>query len=55
MRIRPSRDTLEALRATLKKLEQGLHPTHDVAELKRAILLRIAELETLDNSSAFEG
>jgi hypothetical protein len=61
MSIRPLRDTLEALRATLQNLEKGLDPTQDAtvaAELKRAVLLRIAELELLDaacSESACEG
>ena len=61
MSIRPLHDTLEALRATLQNLEKGLDPTQDatvVAELKRAVLLRIAELELLDpacSESACEG
>jgi hypothetical protein len=47
MVIRPSKDVLESLRVTLQKLEHGLDPTHDasaMAELKRMVLLRIAEL-----------
>jgi hypothetical protein len=45
----PSDDVLRLLRATLQKLENGLDPLHDaaaMAELKRLILLRIAELES---------
>jgi hypothetical protein len=51
MSIRPVRDTLEALRTTLQNMEKGLDPTQDAtvaAELKRAVLLRIAELDVLD-------
>jgi hypothetical protein len=49
--IRPSNDVLESLRVTLQKLEHGLDPIHDapaMAELKRMVLLRIAELEAVD-------
>jgi hypothetical protein len=45
---RPSLDTLESLRITLQKLERGLDSMQDataMVELKRSILLRIAELE----------
>jgi hypothetical protein len=45
---RPTLDTLESLRITLLKLENGLDSMQDataMAELKRSILLRIAELE----------
>jgi hypothetical protein len=45
---RPSPDTLESLRITLQKLEHGIDSMLDaaaMAELKRTILLRIAELE----------
>jgi len=48
MAIRPSYDLLEALRLTLQKLEQGVHAVEDarvMAELKRMLVLRIAELE----------
>jgi hypothetical protein len=51
MVIRPSKDVLESLRVTLQKLEHGLDPTHDasaMAELKRMVLLRIAELEAVE-------
>ena len=46
-----SDDVLRLLRATLQELEQGLDPIKDaraMAELKRVILLRIAELEMGD-------
>ncbi len=48
MAIRPSYELLEALRLSLQKLEQGIDPVEDVrvmAELKRMLVLRIAELE----------
>jgi hypothetical protein len=51
MMIRPSNDVLESLRVTLQKLEHGLDPILDaaaMAELKRMVLLRIAELEAVD-------
>ena len=51
MVIRRSNDVLESLRVTLQKLEHGLDPIHDapaMAELKRMLLLRIAELEAVD-------
>lgn len=51
MVIRPSNNVLESLRVTLQKLEHGLDPIHDapaMAELKRMLLLRIAELEAVD-------
>ena len=51
MSTRPSRETLESLRLTLQKLEQTADPTSDaqaVAELKRIIVKRIADLEMLD-------
>jgi hypothetical protein len=51
---RPSLDTLESLRITLQKLEHGLDSMRDptvMAELKRSILLRIAELEAHDEVS----
>ncbi len=55
---RPTLDTLESLRITLQKLEHGLDSLQDataMAELKRSILLRIAELEaanTLQHDAA---
>jgi hypothetical protein len=45
---RPTLDTLESLRITLEKLEHSMQDATAMAELKRAILLRIAELETAD-------
>jgi hypothetical protein len=51
MVIRPSNDLLESVRVTLQKLEHGLDPIQDVpamAELKRMVLLRIAELEAVN-------
>jgi hypothetical protein len=47
---RPSPDTVESLRITLHKLELTLDPVQDagaMAELKRVILLRIAELDAV--------
>jgi hypothetical protein len=49
--IRPSRETIESLRLTLESLEQSTDPGADpgeVAELKRILLARIADLEMLD-------
>jgi hypothetical protein len=52
----PSSDgVLRLLRATLQELEQGLDPIKDaraMAELKRLILLRIAELEMGDSATS---
>ena len=45
---RPSVDTLESLRVTLQTLEQASSTMQDasaLADLKRMVLLRIAELE----------
>jgi hypothetical protein len=50
-----SDDVLRLLRATLQELEQGLDPIKDaraMAELKRLILLRIAELEMGDPATS---
>lgn len=47
---RPAQETLESLRLTLLKVEQTAEPDHDqesLAELKRILLQRIAELEAL--------
>jgi hypothetical protein len=52
---RPSEDVLRLLRVTLQKLGHGLDPIHDAAamtELKRLILLRIAELESADSATS---
>jgi hypothetical protein len=52
---RPSDDVLRLLRVTLQKLGQGLDPLHDaaaMAELKRLILLRIAELKSADSATS---
>jgi hypothetical protein len=54
MVFRPSDDFLRLLRVTLRKLEHGLDPVRDaaaMAELKRMILLRIAELEAADSAT----
>jgi hypothetical protein len=51
MTVRPTHETLESLRITLQKMEQiteSESDTHDVTELKRLLLNRIAELETLE-------
>ena len=48
---RPTRDTLEALRLTLERVEQSTDPSADaeeIAELKRILLARIANLEALN-------
>jgi len=50
MNPRPAQETVDSLRVTLQKLEQAADPVsdgQDVAELKRILLNRIAELETL--------
>ena len=50
MNLRPAQETLDSLRVTLQKLEQAVDPVsdgQDVAELKRILLNRIAELEAL--------
>jgi hypothetical protein len=50
-----SDDILRLLRTTLQKLEHGLDPIKDaraMAELKRMILLRIAELEMGDSATS---
>jgi hypothetical protein len=51
MTVRPTRETLESLRITLQKMEQftdSESDANDVTELKRLLLNRIAELETLE-------
>ena len=51
MTARPARETLDSLGVTLQKLEQAIDPAsggQDVAELKRILLNRIAELEALE-------
>ena len=50
MKERPAQETLESLRLTLLKVEQGAEPGQDAeafAELKRILLQRIAELEAI--------
>ena len=50
MKERPAQETLESLRLTLLKVEQGAEPEQDaeaLAELKRILLQRIAELEAV--------
>jgi hypothetical protein len=57
MPIRPNPDTIKSLCATLLRLEQALDPSYneaDLAELKRVILKRIAELEIALASSVQE-
>jgi len=47
---RPAHETLESLRLTLLKVEQSADPEQDaeaLAELKRILLQRIAELEAI--------
>jgi hypothetical protein len=47
---RPAHETLESLRLTLLKIEQSAEPEQDaeaLAELKRILLQRIAELEAI--------
>jgi hypothetical protein len=51
MTVRPSKETLESLRITLQRLEQTVDPMADaqsLADLKRVILGRIADLEALN-------
>jgi hypothetical protein len=51
MTARPSKETLESLRVTLQRLEQTIDPSADaqsLADLKRILLGRIAELEALN-------
>ena len=51
MSLRAPKDTAESLRLTLQKLEQAADPAHDAAaraELKRILLMRIADLEALE-------
>jgi hypothetical protein len=48
---RPAHETLESLRLTLLKIEQSVEPDHDavaLADLKRILLQRIAELEAIE-------
>ena len=48
---RPAHETLESLRLTLLKVEQSAEPEQDaeaLAELKRILLQRIAELEAVE-------
>jgi hypothetical protein len=50
MKGRPAHETLESLRLTLLKVEQSAEPEQDreaLAELKRILLQRIAELEAV--------
>jgi hypothetical protein len=54
MGLRAARDTAESLRVILELLEQSPDPDGDLparAELKRILLLRIAELELSMSSS----
>jgi hypothetical protein len=47
---RPAQETLDSLRLTLLKVEQSVEPDKDteaMAELKRILLHRIAELEAI--------
>jgi len=49
--LRSSRETIESLRLTLESLDQSPDPAADareLAELKRILLARIADLEMLD-------
>jgi hypothetical protein len=49
-KARPAYETLESLRLTLLKVEQSADPDQDaeaLAELKRILLQRIAELEAI--------
>jgi hypothetical protein len=48
---RPTHETLESLRLTLLKIEQSAEPDQDaeaLADLKRILLQRIAELEAIE-------
>jgi hypothetical protein len=52
MTARPSNETLESLRVTLQRLEQTIDPSADaqsLADLKHILLVRIAELEALND------
>jgi hypothetical protein len=49
--VRPAHETLESLRLTLVKVEQSAEPEQDaeaLAELKRILLHRVAELEAIE-------
>lgn len=51
MSLRAPKDTVESLRLTLQRLEQFTDPAQDLearTELKRILLLRIADLEALE-------
>ena len=52
---RPKKDTLESLRVTLQQLEQTADPARDaesMAQLKRVLMNRIADLELLEALTA---
>jgi hypothetical protein len=55
MFFRPIRDKIESLRRMIRKVEQtrGAAPT-DIAELKRLMLARIAELESKEAAESSE-
>jgi hypothetical protein len=49
--LRAPKDTVESLRLTLQRLEQFSDPAHDAeakAQLKRILMIRIANLEALE-------
>jgi hypothetical protein len=51
MAIQPSQHLVHSLHAALSKLEHGLDPIEDAvvtAEIKRLILVRVAEIEFLN-------
>ena len=57
MSLRPTAETIESLRITLKKLEENFVSLEDapaMGELKHILLLRIAELEALESAGAIE-
>jgi hypothetical protein len=57
MSLRPTAETIESLRITLKKLEENFVSVEDepaMGELKHILLLRIAELEALESAGTIE-
>jgi len=57
MGLRPSSELIQSLRLTLQKLEENFASAEDepnIAELKRILLLRIAEIEAVDAVNAEE-
>lgn len=55
MRLRPSAELIQSLRVTLQKIEENFASPEDeplIAELRRILLLRIAELESADTDKS---